>query len=130
MKKKSFKLKVASWIAGFDVAELFMLYRKLHEAHKFEKAHNARIEGELTRLKSEVKQHEKQLQPIIAEKQVHHGKIYYVVTQGGYYPCRGYNIVGVGANEVTKRAFKNGFVVNSIDKAEELQRRLRALTRY
>lgn len=51
---------------------------------------------------------------------------YWVVTQGGFYEIKGTNLK-YNASEVTKRAFKNGFVVDSRHKAEELFRRLKNL---
>lgn len=62
-------------------------------------------------------------------KNLKKGNVYYVVTQGGYYPIKGNTfLVGV-ISEVTRRAVKNGFVVNTREEAEALQKAMRDLVK-
>lgn len=66
---------------------------------------------------------------------VHHkqkldvNKTYYVVTQGGFYPVHLYSLL-FNPKEVTRRAFKNGFVVYTREDAIKLQDNMRKLTTY
>lgn len=52
---------------------------------------------------------------------------YYVVTQGGYYAIKGWKLKSEVGSEVTKRAYKNGFVVRTEDEAMRLQEAIKRL---
>lgn len=54
-------------------------------------------------------------------------QFYWVVTQGGFHEIRGSRLNSGDYSEVTKRAFKNGFVVATRGEAEALQADMRAL---
>lgn len=54
-------------------------------------------------------------------------RVYYVVTQGGYYQITGWKINQKLMTEVTRRAVKNGFVVSSESEAQSLQKALQRL---
>lgn len=54
-------------------------------------------------------------------------RVYYVVTQGGYYQIKGWKINKSVMSEVTRRAVKNGFVVSSESEAGRLQEALQRL---
>lgn len=54
-------------------------------------------------------------------------RVYYVVTQGGYYQIKGWKINKSVMTEVTRRAVKNGFVVASESEAKRLQEALQRL---
>lgn len=62
-------------------------------------------------------------------KSLKKGNVYYVVTQGGYYPMKANTFLFGVVSEVTSRAVKNGFVVNTREEAEALQKAMRGLVK-
>lgn len=62
-------------------------------------------------------------------KNLKKGNVYYVVTQGGYYPIKANTFLFGIVSEVTRRAIKNGFVVNTREEAEALQKAMRDLVK-
>lgn len=54
-------------------------------------------------------------------------RIYFVVTQGGFYEIKGWKVNKGVMSEVTRRAVKSGFVVSSRLEAERLQAALQRL---
>lgn len=60
-------------------------------------------------------------------KQPKERQIYYVVTQGGYHQIMGWKLNKGVMSEVTRRAFKNGFVVETEVEAERLQQAIKKL---
>lgn len=54
-------------------------------------------------------------------------KVYYLVTQGGFYEIKGSNLLYRNCSEVSRRAYKNGFIVATRREALDLQSAMRSL---
>lgn len=62
-------------------------------------------------------------------KNIKKGETYWVVTQGGYYPIKGSTLLFGMVSEATRRAYRNGFVVQTREEAEALQDALKNLVK-
>lgn len=83
--------------------------------------------GKVARLTKENNDLQKRKWTVV--KNLKKGNVYYVVTQGGYYPTKGNTFLLGAISEVTRRAVKNGFVVNTREEAEALQKAMRDLVK-
>lgn len=62
-------------------------------------------------------------------KKIDPNKVYYVVTQGSFYQIAGNRLLREACSEVTRRAFRTGFVVETSKEAYSLQEAIRDLVR-
>lgn len=65
----------------------------------------------------------------VTVKHIESNKIYYVVTQGSFYQIVGHKLLREACSEVTRRAFRTGFVVETSREARALQEAIRDLVR-
>lgn len=59
--------------------------------------------------------------------QVKSNKLYWVVSQGGFYEIRGYRLLTGSFSQITMFALRNGFVVETREEAQSLSDAMRAL---
>lgn len=110
------------WIATSE-KELDRVYKEVEALNFALRTYKDRVEYVENILKEK---HIKIWKPV---KQYKKGGVYYVVTQGGYYPIKGSTILFNTISEVTHRAVKNGFVVSTREEAEALQKAMRDLVK-